>query len=140
MRKIVINPNYGGFGLSIQAQIRYCELKWPNKRLKFKKYIYKEGGKVEEKNLSKEEAIADSGPFYPIIKDMDNENWYFYDTDLERHDPLLVQVVEELGELANGFCSRLEIVEIEDGERYCIDEYDGAESLILESNFSKNWK
>lgn len=53
---------------------------------------------------------------------------------LERHDPLLVQVVEELGpdkhrEGASGRCAQLHIVEIPDGVQYEIDEYDGMESI-----------
>lgn len=46
-----------------------------------------------------------------------------------RHDPLLVQVVEEMGRGANGECSRLKIASIPDGSKYRIDEYDGQESV-----------
>jgi len=52
----------------------------------------------------------------------------FYDRELPRHDPALVQVVEELGDEANGFCAQLRIEEIE-GTKYRIDEYDGYESV-----------
>lgn len=52
----------------------------------------------------------------------------FYDRDLSRHDSVLVQVVEELGDAASGFCGRLKIEEI-DGDKYRIDEYDGYESV-----------
>jgi hypothetical protein len=45
-----------------------------------------------------------------------------------RHDHRLVQVVEELGEEANGSFSRLAIVELK-GDRYRIDEYDGNETV-----------
>lgn len=47
-----------------------------------------------------------------------------------RHDYALVQVVEELGDAANGMCAKLRIAEVEDGTRYRIDEYDGSESVI----------
>lgn len=47
----------------------------------------------------------------------------------KRDDPLLVQVVEELGEKANGRCADLEIVEIPDGVEWEIDEYDGNERV-----------
>lgn len=49
--------------------------------------------------------------------------------DLERHDPLLVKVVEELGDAADGSCAELKVVEIPDGVDYEIDEYDGLESI-----------
>jgi len=45
-----------------------------------------------------------------------------------RHDPLVIQVVEELGDKANGPYARLAITEIQ-GDRYRIDEYDGSESV-----------
>jgi hypothetical protein len=45
-----------------------------------------------------------------------------------RHDPLLIAVIRELGERANGDCADLEIVEIEGGQ-YRVTEYDGAEGI-----------
>ena len=50
--------------------------------------------------------------------------------DLERHDKYLVEVVEELGKLADGFCADLCIKEIPDGASYEIDDYDGNESVV----------
>jgi hypothetical protein len=41
----------------------------------------------------------------------------------------LVQVIEELGEEANGSHAKLEVIEIPDGVEYTIDEYDGIESI-----------
>ena len=46
--------------------------------------------------------------------------------DIPRHDPRLVQVVEELGDEADGRCAELEVVEVE-SDRYRVVEYDGAE-------------
>jgi hypothetical protein len=40
-----------------------------------------------------------------------------------------VAVVEELGELANGPCARLEVVEIPDGAEWAIEETDGYEYI-----------
>jgi hypothetical protein len=47
---------------------------------------------------------------------------------LHRHDPLLVECVETLGEEASGDSARLEVVEINQ-PLYRINEYDGAESI-----------
>lgn len=55
--------------------------------------------------------------------------------DIPRADPLLVQVVEELGEKANGSYAFLQIEEVEPGTLYRIDEYDGAESVMLQSDY-----
>lgn len=46
--------------------------------------------------------------------------------ELSRHDPLLVECVETLGEKANNSYSRLAIREIE-GNLYRVEEYDGKE-------------
>ena len=48
--------------------------------------------------------------------------------DCPRHNPVLVQVVEELGSKANGFGSDLKIAEV--FGPYRIEEYDGSESVI----------
>ena len=60
---------------------------------------------------------------------------YFSDRDIERNDPALVQVVEELGDLANGDCSRLEIEELPAGTLYRIDEYDGLETVETKDSY-----
>ena len=46
-----------------------------------------------------------------------------------RHDPALVQAVEELGSAASGQFSDLHVFEIK-GNRYIIDEYDGLECVV----------
>ena len=59
-----------------------------------------------------------------------------YDFDLERDDPILVQVVEELGsDAASGGFANLQIAEIPVGERYRIDEYDGIESVMTVEDY-----
>jgi len=45
----------------------------------------------------------------------------------DRADPLLVQVIEELGERANGACAKLALATVRKGTRYFIEEYDGSE-------------
>jgi hypothetical protein len=51
----------------------------------------------------------------------------FYDRDIPRDDAVLILVVEELGDAANGVCADLKIVEIPDDVEWQIDEYDGNE-------------
>lgn len=50
-------------------------------------------------------------------------------SDLPRHEPLLIQCFEELGNKANGKFSRLYIHELI-GNKYRIEEYDGSERVI----------
>jgi hypothetical protein len=54
---------------------------------------------------------------------------YWANREIPRHDPALVQVVEELSDGANGNHAVLVIAEIPDGSWYFIDEYDGCESV-----------
>lgn len=49
--------------------------------------------------------------------------------DIPRHHPLLVQVVEELGEEASDPYAKLKVEEI-NSNLYKIDEYDGLESVL----------
>ncbi len=129
MTKVVYNACYGGFGLSKEAIQRYWEIKgqqvwvedelwgcymWlvpPEERLKPK-------NSIEYSAMSMDERIA-------YNKAYSAQTWYHRDVD--RHDPVLVQVVEELGDKANGMCAKLAIEEV-DGP-YRIDEYDGFESV-----------
>ena len=50
-----------------------------------------------------------------------------YDRDIARDDPILIQVVEELGIGANGKFAALKVVEIPNDVEWQIDEYDGVE-------------
>ena len=51
----------------------------------------------------------------------------FYDRDIARDDPYLVQIVQRLGMAANGGYSNLKIIEIPGDIEWIVQEYDGAE-------------
>lgn len=55
--------------------------------------------------------------------------------DIPRHDPVLVQVVEQLGVKACTRVSNLCIAEVPSGTEYRIDEYDGAESVQTKDSY-----
>ena len=57
------------------------------------------------------------------------KNNNIHDWQIERNDPVLIKVVEALGEKANGTFAELKIVEIPDGTDWEIDEYDGSETI-----------
>ena len=61
------------------------------------------------------------------------EHWW--DDEVHRADPILVQVVEELGEGANGGHAYLDIRELPAGTLYRIDEYDGMENVITQDEY-----
>lgn len=134
--KIVINNCHGGFGLSEEAVIRYNELLgrkvWA---IKHEIFHYTKYSLVppEERNDVGEKLGAAPENWHDMTddeKDAYNEAYRsqtFYDRDIERNDPILIQVVEELGDKANDRYSELKIVEIPDDVKWQIDEYDGAE-------------
>ena len=53
----------------------------------------------------------------------------FTEHDIMRNDPALVQVVEQLGDDANGLYSNLVVVDIPDDVEWVIEEYDGKEHV-----------
>lgn len=62
---------------------------------------------------------------YKKAKKIENED--FYDWEIPRDDQLLIDVIESLGEDANGFCADLKIIEIPDDVKWQIEQYDGKE-------------
>lgn len=123
MTKIVYNGCFGGFGLSHEAIKRYGEIKGMN-------LVY-----IERNDYPDSGRIKFGSWYVDGIKDNDH---FFWDHDIERNDPALVQVVEELGEEANGEFAELRIAEVEEGQRYRIDEYDGRESVMTPLDY--DWK
>lgn len=115
--KIVINRCYGGFALSPAAIEMYLQLKG---------YKYKK--KVANWNYS----------HYYIVREGDDDEYFIW-SQIDRHDPILVQVVEELGEAASGDIARLEIFEVSDNTPYKINEYDGMETVSEFGDMSDGW-
>ena len=55
--------------------------------------------------------------------------YYGYLEETPRHDPALVQAVEELGESASGSAASLCVQELS-GRKYIIESYDGLETVV----------
>ena len=116
MTKIVYNGCFGGFGLSQAAVRRYLEIK---------------GIPFTEEKV--ETSFRDTR--FRLGTSVIDEGKYFYDHQIEdRTDPILVQVVEELGNAANGYCADLCIRELEPGTKYRLQEYDGSEWIETEDD------
>lgn len=109
MTKVVINRCFGGFSLSDNAVERYAQLKGINL------------GSRQNSRM---------GGAHWYIDGVEDDEHYFSSYSIEsRDDAALVQVVEEMGESANGQCAELAIVEIPDDVEWHIDEYDGSEHV-----------
>ena len=112
MTKIVINACFGGFSLSLAAT----------------QWLANKGCQEAKDELADESRFFES--------EGETTFWGFHPETLARHDSLLVECVEALGEAASGDCAKLIIVTIE-GNRYIIDQYDGSENVVTPEGI--NW-
>lgn len=105
-RDIVINACHGGFGLNHDAQIAWLER-----------------SQVPYQLIPRDDRHSNDryGPII-IVK---GQHWY--DTMIPRDDPVLVNLIRELGKNAWGEHARLKIVRIPADVDWQIDEYDGVE-------------
>jgi hypothetical protein len=130
--KVVINNKHGGFRLSDEAIIRYAELKglkvWVEQDAKFKSLTHHWTVPPEERMSFPENAVWAALPMderQALNKKYGSQQ--IYERDLERDDPILVQVVEELGDRCRTQVSSPKVVEIPDDVEWTIEEYDGLE-------------
>jgi hypothetical protein len=121
--KIVINNCHGGFGLSEEAIERYIDLRGLA--------LFKDFNSTWKTNSYYTVPVAEFEEVHQQDKKIGNYarsnalTWSHY--DIERNDPLLIQVVEEMGENVNTRFSELKVVEIPNDVEWQIEEYDGAE-------------
>lgn len=136
--KVVLNKCYGGFGLSPKAVKRYAEIKGePCFFFEVVKNHYVEKT-IEEVDASwnwvafkvnnPNEMLGGKKWNYNKYKEL-TWNLTNYE-DLDRSDPTLVQVVEELGEEASAKCAKLEVEELNmPSINSLIQDYDGMETI-----------
>lgn len=111
--KVVINACFGGFSISAKAVRRARELgaEWARPGRGCTLYG---------------ETFSDGTVYTPFSQSMPDSGR----PEAEyRADPILVRVVEEMGDAANGMCAKLRVVEIPDGVKWTIQEYDGYEHV-----------
>ncbi len=137
MTKVVYNACYGGFGLSKEACQRYWDIKEQKVWIEDNEWGFSVWLVPPEQRLkpqtTKEIFTMSKDELTAYNKAYSAQSWYYGDVD--RHDPVLVQVVEELGDKANGMCAKLRIDEV--SGPYRIDEYDGFESVETADTY--NW-
>ncbi len=133
--KVVINSCHGGFSLSPEATLRLWQLGAPIDATPIDEYF---GTRDPNERFGRNEALREwreylatepgarsAGLFVTVFTP--DETKVLNVREIPRDHPLLVQVVEEMGEAADGSCAALKIVEIPDDVAWEIDEYDGSE-------------
>jgi len=132
VQHIVINDCHGGFGLSAMAIERYHDIMnrpvWieTNRMCSLVKTVWlvpldqrvELPGPKEWQTMTDQEKLNYNDRY-------NNQVWS--DRDLVRDDPVLIQVVRELGTKANAPVAKLKIVEIPASVEWQIEEYDGKE-------------
>ena len=141
MKKVILNKCYGLFSVSPKAYFLYA--KKINKEL----YCYRGNYNSKDGFVYTKESLEDfikNEPdllyFYSFVDCGDKVHLPSFNDEVEGHlildgkhrfDPILIEVIEELGDAASGKYSELRVVEIPDdvAEDYKIDDYDGIEIL-----------
>ena len=126
MQRIVINTIIGGFGLSYKAVMRYAELKGIS--------LFAYFGLGD--NLLKWDGCG-ANPLVVHYSTIDHGDIvgdalydsYWVDDGIDRNDPALVQVIEELGDAADGPHAKLRVIYIPDVVKWEIAEYNGNERI-----------
>lgn len=141
MKKVILNKCFGGFDVSPQGYQLYAIKKGYSHLYKYKinfdfnRLPYKLSDKYYQRiDLFDDSVLAnyftkDFGEVVINISKSDWDNYHLYLSEEHREDPILIEVVEELGEEASGKFGELVVVEIPDDLEYTIDNYDGIETL-----------
>jgi len=133
--KVVTNRCYGGFSLSIAAEKLYASKKgFDLFYYEQTKYKHREGF---DEYTKADKPKENSSSLYCTFKKDHGEKWnhwpdgdeYWYSRNIERDDPILIEIVESLGDKASGQCAELSVTEIPDGTAWQIEEYDGMEHI-----------
>ena len=139
MTKIAINREIGGFNLSHEATMRYAEIKGvviSAYKCDFENNRYLKYNPMDYELHSYRRTCADYLFSTEEIVERDDKtinDMYFSPYFLERDDPVLIQVIEEMGDMASEYNNgALKVVEIPDGVEWWIDEDDCGTEIIRE--------
>jgi len=132
--KIVINNDYGGFGLSPFAYRELLRRRGQNAYFyKQVKYNWRDGEDLYERidgEVKNELFIRCVNKDHGAYTDNLERETIVYFRDDVRKDADLIAIIEEYGSRkCSGMCASLKVIEIPDDVEWEIDEYDGLESI-----------
>ena len=144
--KVVYNGCYGGFGLSDKGLETYLKRKEITYFMVPTKESFGSSVTFFKAEPAKEivEKIKTGDKYDRGLYTKEESKWindntiYEHNLNIERHDPALVSLVEELGKEANSMCADLKIEDIT-GNKYRINEYDGNESVSTPEDTESEW-
>jgi len=129
MRKVILNKCFGGYSFSPEFIAEYLE-RTGAKNVTYQKTVYAKLGEREDIPMTRDQFVEHSAGFdaYACV---DGER--FEDRDIERDDPVAVEILEELGSKACSGRYALLGIEKYNETKYAarIEEYDGDETLVL---------
>lgn len=123
MTRVVINRCWGGFGLSNGAIVEYA------RRHGITLYAFRRTtGKWDERVPVLDGESTDGWcEFYTAPEPNDGD---YYSPDIARDDPVLLALMDEWGtERVSGSLAELKVIEVPDGVRWEISDYDGMEHV-----------
>ena len=136
--KIILNKCFGGFDVSPIGYELYARKKGLDL------YVYKSNFNNGDYEYERIDCLTPNELFvqyftkdFGKLAKISDEDYSKYNLTLReehRTDETLIEVVEELKDVANGRFGDLEIVEIPDNCFYKIDEYDGVETLYYSNS------
>ena len=129
--KVILNKCYGGFGVSDAGYRLYAQKKGIDL------FAYAFEGYSCSRYVRVDKPCNDKSMLNYFTSDFgkhvgkDGLDWKkaLYLNEGYRDDPVLIEVVEELGSAADGAYAKLKVVDIPDGLDYVINDYDGIERL-----------
>jgi len=139
MAKIILNKDFGGFSASYKAHKLYAKKKFNVDNIYVYNFEVNHDANLPYKTCYRRSDSAKDSVFNCYtIKDLGEVVHDIFDSEYalnldesHREDPILIEIVEELGKEASGRYGCLEVVEIPDElvGNYMIDDYDGIETL-----------
>lgn len=135
--KIVVSVCYGGFNISHEGVLEYARQRgltiYPERDPEYEKLDMVTYWLVPPEQrtgiLSYEEFCEEADMSVRAASNKRHSELVLRPRDIERNDPDLVAVVEQLGDRASGQFSALVVVEIPDDVQWEIAEYDGLEHV-----------